>query len=157
MSLATRSIGDPEGGPPGYTILYVRGDDLALAFRPVNESGPVVMITHPRDRLLATSSRHIVRGSDRILVRAWPDAEISGVRCRIDDGDWSELQPLDDGHWTGPLPGEQLDKGEHSLEVIGAAPGQSRGQQHISFMVDPTGRYTAFPETRPVVRQTRFC
>jgi hypothetical protein len=27
----------------------------------------------------------------------------------------------------------------------------------ILFTVDPTGRYTAFPEKRPVVSQTRFC
>ena len=27
--VATRSIGDPEGGPPGYTIGYIQGDDLA--------------------------------------------------------------------------------------------------------------------------------
>ena len=158
VSVATRSIGDPEGGPPGYTILYVRGDDLALAFRPVDESGPVVMVTHPRDRLLATSPRHIVRGPDRIIVRAWPAAEISAVRCRIDDGAWSD----DAARWTkatGSVRCPEISWTRASTRSRWSRlhPAWVSASSDISFMVDPTGRYTAFPETRPVVRETRFC
>jgi hypothetical protein len=157
VTVATRSIGDPEGGRPGYTILYVHGDDLALRLRSVDESGPVVMVTHPRERLLSTSPRHIVRGPDRVIVRAWPAAEISSVRCRIDKGAWTEMRPLEDGHWTSDLPAAQLSKGEHTLELVADSTGLGQGQQQISFMVDPTGRYTAYPESRPVVHETRFC
>ena len=53
VAIATRSIGDPEGGPPGYTLLYLRGDDLAATYRSVEDRGPVVLVTHPRERLLA--------------------------------------------------------------------------------------------------------
>ena len=69
VAVATRSIGDPEGGPPGYTLLCVDGDDLALTYRTVEHRGPLILITHPRDRLLATSPRHIVTGADRLVVR----------------------------------------------------------------------------------------
>ena len=54
VAIATRSIGDPEGGPPGYMLLYLRGDDLAATYRSMEDRGPVVLVTHPRERLLAT-------------------------------------------------------------------------------------------------------
>ena len=75
--VATRSIGDPEGGPPGYTLGYFHGDDLAVAYRSVEDDGPVVLVTHPRDVLLATGSRHVIAGHDHLRVRTWSSAEIS--------------------------------------------------------------------------------
>jgi Icc protein len=157
VAVATRSIGDPEGGPPGYTLLYFRGDDLALTYRSVDDRGPVVLVTHPRERLLATGPRHVVRGPDRVVVRAWPEPGVAAVRYRIDEGVWSDLEPAGNGHWSGSLPGDRLAKGEHVLEVIAVTPDAAEGCQRIGFMVDPTGRYTAVPEARPVVTSTAFC
>jgi predicted phosphodiesterase len=67
--VATRSIGDPEGGLPGYTLLYVRGDDLAVTYRTVADRGPVILVTHPRERILATRPEHVVRGLDRSIAK----------------------------------------------------------------------------------------
>ena len=52
--VAVRSIGDPEGGAAGYAVLYCRGDDLAVTYRSVDDRGPVVLVTHPRQHLLAS-------------------------------------------------------------------------------------------------------
>ena len=52
VAIATRSIGDPEGGPPGYTLLYCHGDDLAVTYRIPGDQGPVVLVTHPRETIL---------------------------------------------------------------------------------------------------------
>jgi hypothetical protein len=155
--VATRSIADPEGGPPGYTLLHLLGDDLAVTYRSVDDSGPIVLVTHPRDRLLATGPGHVVRGLDRIVVRIWPDPAVASVRFRIDEGPWEGLEVSDNGHWTGPLPGDRLSKGEHVLEVTAVTYDAAEGCHRIEFMVDPTGRYTAVPETRPTVTSTRFC
>ena len=155
--VATRLIGDPEGGPPGYSLLYFGGDDLAVTFRSVDDRGPVVLVTHPRERLLATGSQHVVRGLDRVVVRAWPEPGIAVVRYRVDRGIWYDLEAAGDGHWTGPLPGDRLTKGEHTLEIIAVSPDRDEGYQRIGFIVDPTGRYTAVPETRPLVTSTEFC
>ena len=157
VSVATRSIGDPEGGPPGYALFYFRGDDLAVTYRPVDDPGPVVLVTHPRERLLATGPRHIVQGPDRVVVRAWPDPGVTAIRYRVDAGAWSGLEPSGDGHWSGPLPSDRLSKGEHVLEVVATTPDATEGSQRITFMVDPSGRYTAVPEVRPVVASTAFC
>ncbi len=157
IAIATRSIGDPEGGPPGYTLLHFRGDDLSAIYRSMEDRGPVVLVTHPRERLLATGSRHIVRGSDRVVVRTWSDSTVWAVRYRIDEGGWAALEPSGDGYWTGPLHGDRLAKGEHLLEAVALASDGTEGSQRIGFMVDPTGRYTAVPEARPIVTVTAFC
>jgi 3',5'-cyclic-AMP phosphodiesterase len=157
LAIATRSIGDPEGGPPGYTLLHFLGDDLSATYRSVEDRGPIVMVTHPRERLLATGPRHIVRGADRVVVRTWYDSIIWAVRCRIDAGAWAAMEPSGDGYWTGPLPADRLAKGEHLLEAVAVASDGTEGSQRIRFMVDPTGRYTAVPEARPIVTSTAFC
>ena len=157
VAIAIRSIGDPEGGPPGYTLLYLRGDDLAVTYRSVEDHGPVVLVTHPRERLLASGPRHVVSGPDQVVVRAWSESRVRAVRYRIDEGAWAGLEPEDDGHWSGPLPGDRLDKGEHILEVSAVASVDTEGSQRIGFMVDSTGRYTAVPAARPAVTSTAFC
>jgi Icc protein len=157
VMLATRSIGDPEGGPPGYTLLYFRGDDFGTTFRSVEDRGPLVMVTHPRERLLSTGPGHIVCGPDCVIVRVWHASAVVAVRYRIDEEAWADLKPVGEGHWWGPLGGDRLSKGEHVLEVIAVGDDSVEGFQRIGFMVDPTGRYTSVPEVRPVVTSTAFC
>ena len=92
-----------------------------------------------------------------MVVRIWSDPRVWAVRYRIDEGAWAGLESSDDGNWSGPLPGDRLAKGEHILEVVAVASDGTEGSQRIDFMVDPTGRYTAVPEARPVVTSTAFC
>jgi len=150
--VTTRSIGDPEGGPPGYTVALFHGDDFAVTYRSVGDPGPLVLITHPRDAMLATGPAHVVRGPDEIRVRVWATGPVAGVRARVDDGPWVDLRPAGPLDWSGPLPGDRLAKGTHRLTARAAAGGQT-----IEFAVDPTGRYTAVPAVRPVVTATNFC
>ena len=35
-----------------------------MTYRSVEERGPVVLVTHPRERLLATGTRHIISGPE---------------------------------------------------------------------------------------------
>lgn len=155
--VATRSIGDPEGGAPGYCIGFLRGDDLGFVYRTVEDSGPVVLITHPRETLLATSGSHVVSGPDEIRTRIWSDEAVVDVRGRIDDGPWFPLAPSEASEWSAPLPGGELQKGEHTLAVEARVESGERNEQRIGFMVDPSGRYTPVPEARPRVTQTAFC
>ncbi len=155
--IAVRSIGDPEGGPAGYALLYCRGDDLATTYRSVEDRGPVVLVTHPRRRLLATGPRHIISGSDRVIVRVWSPSPVRVVRYSIDDGSCVGLERSDDDDWQGRLPNDRLAKGEHTLEVVAVAADGTEGSQRIYFMLDPTGRYTAVPQVIPMVSATEFC
>ena len=156
--VAIRSIGDPEGGPAGYALVYCHGDDLGTIYRSVEDRGPVVLVTHPRQRLLATGPRHVVSGPDRVNARVWSHSPVRAVHYRIDDGPWVGLEPSHDvGDWQGRLPTTKLAKGQHSLEVVAVAADGMEGSQRIDFMVDPTGRYTAVPQVSPMVDATEFC
>jgi 3',5'-cyclic-AMP phosphodiesterase len=155
--IAVRSIGDPEGGGPGYAVLCCRGDDLAVTYRSVEARGPVVLVTHPREQLLATGPRHIVSGPERVVVRVWSSSRVWAVRYSIDDGPWAGLELSDDGNWQGRLPTDRFTKGVHSLAVVASAADGTEGSQRIDFVVDPTGRYTAIPQVSPMVSATQFC
>lgn len=155
--VATRSIGDPEGGAAGYCVGYADGEDLAFTYRTVEDTGPIVLITHPRESLLATSGLHVVAGPDEARVRIWSEEAVVHVRGRIDGGPWFPLAQSGAGEWSAPLKGEALQKGEHSLAVEARVGGGRTSSQGIVYMADPTGRYTAVPEVRPKVTQTEFC
>jgi hypothetical protein len=156
-SIAVRSIGDPEGGPPGYLIGHVAGDDLAVTYRPVGESGPLALITHPREAVLATGPAHVVSGADRVDVRTWSRLSVDAVEGRVDDGAWFRFEPIDPGRWWAPLDGRKLAKGRHLAEVRAVDVRGNVGVHSIAFVVDPTGRYTAVPATDPAVEATAFC
>lgn len=157
IAITTRSIGDPEGGPPGYTLAFLQGEDLAVTYRSTDDQGPLVLITHPREKLLATGPRHIVRGSDHACVRIWSADTVVSAQGRVDDGDWFDFLPLSPGVWRHPLSGDRLSKGEHTLEAQVIDKAGRRGSQRIGFMFDATERYTAIPMVRPVVTGTAFC
>jgi calcineurin-like phosphoesterase family protein len=108
VAITTRSIGDPEGGPPGYTLAYLHGEDLAVTYRSIDDEGPVVLVTHPREKLLATGPRHIVSGPDRICVRTWSAAAVTTAQGRVDDGGWFDLLPLAPDAFLHPLAGNEL-------------------------------------------------
>jgi hypothetical protein len=155
--VASRSIGDPEGGAAGYSIVYLDGDDLAVKYRTVEDKGPVALITHPRDMLLATDARHIVSGSDKVRVRTWSTSPIQRVRARVAGGQWFDLQEAAKNSWAGPMPGERLKKGETPLEVEAVSEDGQKARDRVDFMVDRSARYTAVPMVRPMVTQTKFC
>ncbi|HEV7226294.1 MAG TPA: metallophosphoesterase [Pirellulales bacterium] len=157
VAIATRSIGDPEGGPPGYTVGYVQGEDLAVAYRSIEDRGPLALITHPRELLLATGPEHIVSGTDELRVRVWSRESIASVQGRFFDGPWFPLEPRTDDRWSCPLPGDRMAKGQHVCDVRVADRFGAETTARLTFLVDPTGRYTPVPRTWPAVKATAFC
>jgi predicted phosphodiesterase len=155
--IATRSIGDPEGGPAGYAVVYLDGEDLATVYRSIDDQGPVIMITKPRDVMLATDGRHIVSGRGVARVRTWSGTPIASVTGRIDGGAPSTFEAEGQDCWEAPLRGDELAKGEHELRVTATDRDGQSATAHIRFMVDRSGRYTAYPRVQPEVRETRFC
>jgi predicted phosphodiesterase len=157
VMVATRSIGDPEGGPPGYTLGYMHGEDLAVAYRTVEDDGPAVLVTHPRDAPFATEPPHVVSGLDEFRVKTWSASPVTEIRGRLDSRGWFHLDHSGPGEWLAALPGDRLAKGEHAFEVEVIVADGRRGVQQTSFLIDPTGRFTAVPAARPEVGQTSFC
>jgi hypothetical protein len=157
VSVAVRSIGDPEGGPPGYAVALFQGEDFAIAYRPVEERGPLVLVTHPREATLATGPSHVVKGADEVRARVWSAVPVGAVAVRVDDSPWAPMEAVGGGFWRSSLPGDRLAKGVHRLAVRAEDSAGTVGIHEIEFAVDPTGRYTAVPTARPLVTSTAFC
>ena len=155
--VATRSIGEPEGGPAGYAIVTIDDDTLAIVYRSVEDRGPVVQITSPRRQILATTAKHIVTGPADAIVRLWSSVPIVSVEGRVDGGAWTWYTEQRDGTWHGPIDGDTLAKGQHALEVRATDNAGSGGSDFLVFAADLTGRYNPVPSVDPVVTSTRFC
>jgi Icc protein len=155
--VATRSIGDPEGGAAGYAVVHLQGDDLAITRRTVDDRGPIVLITHPRNHVLCTVPRHIVSGPDECRVRAWSAEPVTAARFRLDGGAWSPLEPAGNLEWRSGIPGDRLAKGIHALDVEVSDAKKATGSDRITFQVDRSGRFTSVPRAEPSVAETKYC
>jgi len=157
VHVATRSIGDPEGGPPGYTLVYLCGVDLAVAYRTMEDRGPLVLITSPRDAMLCTSPDHVVCDAGVIRARIWSREPIAEVWARVDEAQPFPLKILSTVDWSAPLPIPNLSKGIHRLSVRAVDRARGESERSIEIVVDPTGRFTAVPRVQPAVAATNFC
>ena len=155
--VATRSIGDPEGGAAGYAIVHLDDEDIALTYRTTEQKGPIALITHPRRVILATRAAHIITGPGECRARGWSSTPIKSAQARIDDGAWGEMKETDDMTWSFPIPGDLLAKGEHSLEVSLTDESGATGTDRITFACDLSGRYNPYPMVDPVVKGTKYC
>jgi hypothetical protein len=157
VHVATRSIGDPEGGPPGYMVVFLCGDNLAVAYRTLDDRGPLVLITSPRDTIFCTSPEHVVCAGSAVTARVWSRAPVAEVWGRVDDGRPFHLEAVAAHDWLASLSAANLSKGVHRLHVRAVDRSGATGEQSIEFAVDPTGRYTAVPRVQPLVPSTSFC
>jgi hypothetical protein len=155
--VATRSIGDPEGGPAGLAIVTLDGEDLAVTFRSFEDAGPAVQITRPRRLILCTRAAHIVTGPAEFRVRTWSRLPLASIESRIDDGPWTSLTVAGDGTASGPIPAPTMVKGEHTLEVRATDAAGTAGSDQVNFLCDLSGRFNPCPGVDPVVNYTKFC
>lgn len=155
--ITTRSIGDPEGGAAGYALVHLDEEDLAITYRTTESKGPIALITRPRRVILATKVAHIVTGPTECNVRGWSAVPVTSAQARIDAGAWGDMSEADDLSWSFPIPGDELAKGEHTLEVRLVDQNGDEGTDQIAFACDLTGRYNPYPMVDPVVKGTKFC
>jgi predicted phosphodiesterase len=155
--IATRSIGDPEGGPAGYAIVHLDDEELATTYRSGEDRGPIALITHPRSMILATKPAHIVTGPAEGRVRGWSAAKVVSAQARIDENDWIDMRNIGEMTWSFPIAGDTLSKGEHILEARLIDDQKVEGKDRITFACDLSGRYNAYPMVEPLVKETKFC
>ena len=88
-----------------------------------------------------------------VVARIWSERVVS-ARCSIDDGDFCGPSPgAADEHWSGPLDGTRLSKGEHVLEVEREiTEGGARGFRNASCSWS-----TRRADTPPCPRLGRWC
>ncbi|HJS86602.1 MAG TPA: metallophosphoesterase, partial [Acetobacteraceae bacterium] len=92
--MATRSTGQVEEGPPGFSIAAVDGDCVSWRFKPLDQAWPFVLITRPADHRLVTGANQIVSGASSVRAKVVGDIPIEGVEVRADHGAWVPMRPV---------------------------------------------------------------
>ena len=95
--MATRSTGQIEEGPPGFSIAAVDGRGVSWRFKPLDAAWPFVLITHPTDRRLATATSRGRGPGPVVRVKVLGDAPLASVDMRVDRGDWTPMRPVPNG------------------------------------------------------------
>lgn len=139
---ATRSTGQIEEGPPGFSITTI--DDGVVSWK-FKERGPwpFVMITSPADERLITrpeSAAQVVRGQVSVRAQVWGGSSLRSVVCRVDQAAAQAMQFGGHG-WELSWDSRCVRDGAHSVVVTAET---SRGQQasdEILICVSQTGRH----------------
>ena len=80
---ATRSTGQVEEGPVGYSVTNIDGDVVSWRFVELGEL-PVVMITSPSDERLLTMSSGTLQGILTVRAKSWGKAETVKATVHLD-------------------------------------------------------------------------
>lgn len=100
----TRSTGQIEEGPVGFSVMNIEGDGVSWRFKPLDSAWPFVMITTPADERLVTDSTQrgqVVSGPFTVHARAWSAAGIVSCRCKVGNGEWMPMTATaDPTRWT---------------------------------------------------------
>jgi 3',5'-cyclic-AMP phosphodiesterase len=143
----TRSTGQIEEGPQGFSITVIEDDVVSWKFR---ERGPwpFAMVTSPADERLITkpqSSSHIVRGVISICARAWDRIPIRSVRFSIEDGP-ERIMHFAGDRWECVWDSSQVPDGLHRIRIRVQNVDLREAEDAISVLVSQSGQYT--PATR---------
>jgi len=140
----TRSTGQIEEGPPGFSFTTVDGDVISWKFKP-RGTWPFVMITSPSDENLITrpeSSHHVVRGVVPVRATMWGASAVSAVSYSVD-----ELSPrpmhFAHGHWSVEWDSSEVPDGSHRLAIHAVTEAGRTAQDAISILVNQAGQYKA--------------
>jgi 3',5'-cyclic-AMP phosphodiesterase len=143
---ATRSTGQIEEGPAGFSVTTLDDGVVGWKFKPVDE-WPLVMVTSPADQRLIidpSSPSHVVRGPVQVRARVWGPS-IQGVMLSVDGGESSPMSELDSSTWAvvwdAEWDAEQLVDGPHELTVSARDADGHKANDRIVVSVNRRGEY----------------
>jgi 3',5'-cyclic-AMP phosphodiesterase len=92
----TRSTGQIEEGPVGFSLASLNEGVVSWRFKPLRSLWPFVMITSPADYRLVTDAHRpdqVVAGQFRVTARVFGASPVQECRCRINNDPWTPLHP----------------------------------------------------------------
>ena len=104
--MATRSTGQIEEGPAGFSLAAIDQGGVSWRFKTIEEAWPCVLITRPTDRRLVTEARDAAGGGAPVLrAKVLGDAPIESVAFSAGDTMWHTMSPQanDATLWEAPL------------------------------------------------------
>ena len=110
--MATRSTGQVEEGPPGFSVAAVDGGVVSWRFKALDGAWPFVLVTQPADRRLATGTAQPVDGPVTVRAKVLSNVPVRSVEVQADGGPWQPMAPVPGAAamWTAQLgkPGDVL-------------------------------------------------
>jgi hypothetical protein len=133
---ATRSTGQIEEGPVGYSLATVHGETVSWRFKTLHDSFPFVLITTPTDyRLLRTDDQSSPTGLIRIQAVVLGSRAVERVTCRFDQCSWQIMTPTDDGRgWWAEL---DVPVGKGTELTVEAVDSSGRPGRHTIQLTSP--------------------
>ena len=142
----TRSTGQVEEGPVGFSIATLDHSVVSWKFKPIAE-WPLVMITSPSDHRLIVdpaSSDQIVRGLISVRARAWGD-DFTSLTLRVNDAFVGDMLPSGEALWSAEWDSTRHSDGLHSLLVQARDRTGRREEDRIDVLVNQAGVYCPVP------------
>jgi len=141
---ATRSTGQIEEGPVGFSITNLDHGVVSWRFKPLGE-WPLVMITSPTDERLATNQGAAAQLEVKRLavrVKAWSDRTLLRGYAAIGDQKVELKQAPASGVWQAILNTDRLPDGISLLTAHFTDKGGKSAQDTIRVVIDPSsGQY----------------
>lgn len=141
---ATRSTGQVEEGPVGFSVANVDGGVVSWKFKPLGE-WPLVMITAPADQAFIIDPDHdqqVVRGETQVRAKAWCEKDIVSAFCRIDAGPWRPMRPIGmNSMWCCNWNSMEAEDGLHDVTVLVRCADGRIAADTISVLTSQSGRY----------------
>jgi Icc protein len=138
---ATRSTGQVEEGPVGFSVTTLDAGVISWKFKPLSE-WPLVAITSPGDwRLIVDASNpaQVVRGTVGVSARVWGEG-INHLTMALDGNPVQALKAIGGCTWGTDWDSAQVADGTHALSVAAtAAAGQTTDR--ITILVNQRGAY----------------
>lgn len=144
--MATRSTGQIEEGPVGFSVAAVDAGVVSWRFAPLAGGFPLVLITRPADHRLITDKRspdQVVRDALTIRAKVWGAETIQRVTARIDCGAPIALfaDHQDEALWSAEHDPRDLPAGYHALTVEADDASGAFGHETITFVIDRHGGF----------------
>ena len=101
---ATRSTGQIEEGPVGYSIASLDSGIVSWRFKALDEAFPFVLITAPADHRLIRDPGQVVAGLVDVRALVFGRRAIRSVACRVGEEEWTPMSIAPGERlWTGRL------------------------------------------------------
>jgi 3',5'-cyclic-AMP phosphodiesterase len=143
---ATRSTGQIEEGPPGFSVTTLDDSVVSWAFKPIRQR-ELLMITSPADeRLIIDASQpdQLVRGPVQVHARYWGD-RVKKMWFSVDQRGGGELRPTSEGAWSAGWDSAQVADGTHELTVCATLDRGKETRDTIRIRTSQDGAFTEPP------------
>jgi hypothetical protein len=141
---ATRSTGQIEEGPVGFSVTNLDHDVVSWRFKDLG-SWPLVMITTPADERLITdphSPNQLVHGKTKVRVKAWSDRPIEKVTILVNGAPILNTKNVAPSIWEADWYCSFLPSGTYTLQATALDTASRRASDEIRAVVASPGAYT---------------